>query len=57
MGTLSAELCNALAPLYDAGYLEFKSVKVSFVERLKERSRYAKQGVLFVAIKIALRGI
>ena len=57
LGNLPADLCNALAPLYDLGYAKIISTKVSYIEKIKERSRYAKQGVLFVEIKISLRGI
>lgn len=57
LGYLPAGLCNALAPLYDAGYATIQMSKVSYMEKLKDRSRYAKQGVLFVEINIQLRGI
>lgn len=48
VGNMPAELCNAIAPLYDNGDLEILSAKVSFVEPISKRSRYAKQAVLFV---------
>lgn len=32
-----------------------KDAYVSYLERISERSRYAKQGVLFVEFQIALR--
>ncbi len=54
MGTLDAELCNALAPLYDSGYARITDANVSYIEKLLERSRYAKQGVLFIEIHIKL---
>lgn len=54
VGNMPAELCNAIAPLYDAGKLIFISASVSFVEPLSQRSRYAKQAVLFVELKIKL---
>ena len=54
LGNLPAELCNALAPLYDAGYADIQSATVSYLERLNERSRYAKQGVMFVELHIQL---
>lgn len=57
LGNLPAELCNALSPLYDLGYAKIISTTVSYIEKIKERSRYAKQGILFVEIKILLRGI
>lgn len=57
MGTLPADICNALAPLYDLGYATILESKVSYIERIFERSRYAKQGVLFLEIKIQLLGV
>ncbi len=57
LGNLSADLCNVIAPLYDAGYLIIDECSVSYIERLKDRSRYAEQGVLFIRIAIKLRGI
>ena len=54
VGYMPAELCNAVAPLYDTGKLEFLSAKVSFVEALSKRSRYAKQAILFVELKMKL---
>lgn len=57
LGNLPAELCNALAPLYDAGYATILTATVSYIERLKDRSRYAKQGVMFVELNIKMRGI
>lgn len=57
LGNLSAELCNALAPLYDAGYAVIQSSKISYLEKIKDRSRYAKQGVLFIELNIKLREI
>ena len=57
LGTLPAELCNALAPMYDTGYATILSAKASYIEHLKDRSRYAKQGVLFVEIIIKMRGV
>lgn len=55
LGNLSAELCNVIAPLADLGYAVMKDAHVSYLERIIERSRYAKQGVLFVEFQIALR--
>ena len=57
LGTLPAELCDALAPLYDSNNAEILDSKVSYIEKLKDRSRYAKQGVLFVELKIRLNEI
>lgn len=57
LGNLPAELCDALAPLYDAGYATVLSATVSYIERLRDRSRYAKQGVMFVELIIKMRGI
>ncbi len=57
LGNLSAELCNVIAPLLDSGYAIFKRSTVSYIERIRDRSRYAKQGVLFVEIEILLRGV
>ena len=51
IGNMPAELCNAIAPLYDSGRLEFISSEVSFVEPISKRSRHAKQAVLFVKLK------
>ena len=47
-GKLPAELCNVIAPLYDAGYLTIEKSTVSFIEKIGERSRYAMQGILFI---------
>lgn len=57
LGCLPAELCNVLAPLYDTGYAKIVSTCVSYLERLNDRSRYAKQGVMFLEMKIQLQGI
>ncbi len=50
VGNLPAELCNVVAPLYDAGALRFDHAAVSFVEPLSKRSRHARQAVLFVEL-------
>ena len=47
---MPAELCNVVAPLYDAGSLRFDRAAVSFVEPLSKRSRHAKQAILFVEL-------
>lgn len=57
LGNLPAELCNVLAPLYDLGYASIISSTVSYLEKIRERSRYARQGVMFLEIQIRLRGI
>ncbi len=49
-GNMPAELCNAIAPLYDAGFLVFERVAVSYVEPISKRSRYAQQGILYVEL-------
>ena len=55
LGTLPADLCIAIAPLYDNGHLLFKSASVSFVEPISMRSRHAKKAVLFVETVIELK--
>ena len=52
LGSLPAELCNCIAPLYDNNYINIKRISASYIEQFKDRSRYAKQGVLFVEIHI-----
>ena len=54
VGNMPAELCNVIAPLYDAGHLIFDSASVSFVEPISKRSRHAKQAVLFVKLNARL---
>ena len=54
VGHVPAVLCNAMAPLYDAGVLHFEGAKVSFVEPLSKRSRHAKQAMLFVELRARL---
>ena len=51
VGNMPAELCNAIAPLYDSGMLEITESKVSFVEPISKRSRHAKQAILFIDLK------
>lgn len=55
LGTPSAALCNVIAPLWDAGALVIRSARVSYLERIRDRSRYARQGVLFVEIRLELK--
>lgn len=52
IGNMPAILCNAVAPLYDSGKLHVEKAAVSYVEPLSQRSRYAKQAMLFVELKI-----
>lgn len=52
LGNMATTLCNALAPLYDSGEVVITESFVSFVEPISKRSRYAKQGILFVEIHI-----
>ena len=54
LSTLPAELCNALAPLYDDGKVQVLSCRVSCLELFTKRSRYAKQAVLFAELKLML---
>ena len=54
VGNMPAELCNAIAPLYDAEELTFLRAAVSYVEPLSARSRHAKQAVLFVELRCTL---
>jgi hypothetical protein len=54
VGNMPAELCNAIAPLYDSELLEIESASVSFVDPISKRSRYAKQAVLFVEMQVRL---
>jgi hypothetical protein len=57
LGNMPAELCNAIAPLYDMGYLTIDSATISYLEKIQDRSRYAKQGVLFIKLILHLRNI
>ena len=57
VGNMPAELCNAIAPLFDAGVLIFEEASVSFVEPISKRSRHAKQAMLFIELKAQLKGI
>lgn len=54
LGNMPAQLCNAIAPLYDSGNLTFFGSEVSFVEPISKRSRHAKQAVMFVKLKMKL---
>ena len=57
LGSLSAELCNQLAPLFDLGYAIIIESKAQHIEKLEKRSRYVKQGILFIRLIIKLIGI
>ena len=54
LGNMPAELCNAIAPLYDNGELIINNAKVSFVDPISKRSRHAKQAVLFIELTCKL---
>lgn len=54
VGYMPADLCNAIAPLYDCGELKFIGASVSYAEPISKRSRYAKQAVLFIELKLML---
>lgn len=54
IGNVPAELCNVIAPLYDQGIAVFEQAHVSFVDPISERSRYAKQAILFVEVSLKL---
>ena len=54
LGNMPAQLCNAIAPLFDAGNLVFQNAEVSFVEPISKRSRHAKQAMLFIELKAIL---
>ena len=56
VGNLPAELCNTIAPLYDVGFLTFDRATVSYVEPISKRSRYARQGILFVELLCIISG-
>ena len=51
VGNVPAELCNAIAPIYDNGDFTIEEASVSFVEPISKRSRYAKQAMLFIEMK------
>lgn len=53
LGNVPAQLCNVMTPLYDSGNLTIKRAEVSFVEPISQRSRHAKQAVLFVELEMA----
>ena len=51
VGNMPAELCNAIASLFDENKLIFNEASVSYVEPISKRSRYAKQAILFVELR------
>ena len=51
VGNMPAELCNAIAPLYDSGELRFLGASVSYVEPISKRNRHAKQAMLYVELR------
>ena len=57
LGNLSADLCNVISPLLDLGYLTIHDAHITYIERIRERSRYARQGVLFIQFQVQLHGI
>ena len=54
LGNMPAQLCNAIAPLFDVGEFVFRNAEVSFVEPISKRSRHAKQAMLFIELKAIL---
>lgn len=54
VGNMPANLCNAIAPLYDEGNLKIMDAFVSYVEPISKRNRHAKQAILFVELKAKL---
>lgn len=54
VGNMPMELCNAIAPLYDSGGLVFENAFASFVDPITQRSRHAKQAMLFVELHCRL---
>lgn len=50
VGNMPMELCNAIAPLFDSGMLVFENAFASFVDPITQRSRHAKQAMLFVEL-------
>ena len=51
IGNMPAELCNALAPLYDKEELTIIRVEVSFVDPLSKRNRHAKRPMIFILLE------
>lgn len=55
LGNLPAELCDALAPLYDTGHATISSSKASYIEQ--SNGEYYHTAVLFVEMEIKLTPI
>lgn len=55
IGNMPAEICNAIAPLYDEGVLSIEDASVSFVDPISKRNRHAKQAVLFVEMRANIK--
>lgn len=54
LGNMPAELCNAIAPLYDSEELTITGATVSYVEPISKRSRHAKRAILFVELQASV---
>lgn len=57
LGSLSADLCNRIASLYDLGYVVILRSEAYHIEKLEDRSRYVKQGVLFIKMQLKFVGV
>jgi hypothetical protein len=55
VGNMPAELCDAMAPLYDCNTLSITRAIVSYVQPITARSRYAKQAILFVELECEIK--
>lgn len=55
VGNIPATLCDAIAPLYDAGLLTVEQAAISFVDPISKRSRHAKQAMLFAELVLQLK--
>lgn len=55
IGTLPSYICDVLAPLFDVEELVFAETTVSYIEQITERSRYAKQGIMFVRLVMNIK--
>lgn len=55
LGNMPAELCNAIAPLFDDNKIEFISSNISYVEPISKRSRYARESILFIELKAKVK--
>ena len=51
VGNMPADICDALAPLYDKDEIEITSANASYVEPLSKRGPRCKKGILFVEIQ------